>query len=142
MTVDAKTGQPIFSGYSVGLNNVGSDQSSGAPYLTSSVVIPANSSEPIQIAFPKVTKFIIVRNETGSTGDVRVGFSANGVKGTTTNNFVRLAVSESFSADYRVSSIYLRSDGASTQKVSIIAGLTNIDVSHLASNWSGSNGVG
>ena len=125
--------------YSVGLHNVGSYQVSGQPFLSSSITVPANSAEPLEIKFDQVTKFVIIRNETDSAGDIRVGFSSGGLAGT---NFVRLAVSESLSADYKVTSVFLRSDTAAQQSASIVAGLTNIPSERLSSNWSGSNGVG
>jgi len=125
--------------YSVGLHNVGSYQVSGQPYLSSSITVPANSAEPLEIQFDQVTKFVIIRNETDSAGDIRVGFSSNGVKG---ENFVRLAISESLSADYKVTSVFLRSNTTAQQSASIVAGLTNIPSERLSANWSGSNGVG
>ena len=125
--------------YSVGLQNVGSYQVSGQPYLSSSITVPANSAEPLEIQFDQVTKFVIIRNETDSVGEIRVGFSSNGVKG---QNFVRLAVSESLSADYKVTSVFLRSNTSTQQSASIVAGLTNIPSARLTNNWSGSNGVG
>lgn len=131
--------------YSTGLNHVGAYQVSAQPYLSSSITAPANTAEPLEIKFGQVTKFIIVRNETDSTGDIRVGFSSGGLTGT---NFVRLAVSESLSADYKVSSVFVRSDDSSTQSVSIVAGLINVPTIRLTaaspsgSNWSGSLGVG
>ena len=125
--------------YSVGLQNVGSYQVSGQPYLSSSITVPANSAEPLEISFQQVTKFVIIRNETDSVADIRVGFSSNGVKG---SNFVRLAVSESLSADYKVTSVFLRSSTTAEQSASIVAGLTNIPSERLSANWSGSNGVG
>jgi hypothetical protein len=125
--------------YSVGLQNVGSYQVSGQPYLSSSITVPANSAEPLEIQFDQVTKFVIIRNETDSAGEIRVGFSSNGVKG---ENFVRLAVSESLSADYKVTSVFLRSNTTTQQSASIVAGLTNIPSERLSTNWSGSNGVG
>jgi len=124
--------------YSVGLHNVGSYQVSGQPYLSSSITVPANSAEPLEIQFDQVTKFVIIRNETDSAGDIRVGFSSNGVKG---ENFVRLAISESLSADYKVTSVFLRSNTTAQQSASIVAGLTNIPSERLSANWSGSNGV-
>ena len=124
--------------YSVGLHNVGSYQVSGQPYLSSSITVPANSAEPLEIQFDQVTKFVIIRNETDSAGEIRVGFSSNGVKG---QNFVRLAVSESLSADYKVTSVFLRSNTTAQQSASIVAGLTNIPSERLSANWSGSNGV-
>jgi len=125
--------------YSVGLQNVGSYQVSGQPYLSSSITVPANSAEPLEIQFDQVTKFVIIRNETDSAGDIRVGFSSNGLKN---ENFVRLAVSESLSADYKVTSVFLRSNTTAQQSASVVAGLTNIPSERLSTNWSGSNGVG
>ena len=125
--------------YSVGLQNVGSYQVSGQPFLSSSITVPANTAEPLEIQFQQVTKFVIIRNETDSAGDIRVGFSSGGLAGT---NFVRLAVSESLSADYKVTSVFLRSNTAAQQSASIVAGLTNIPSERLSANWSGSNGVG
>ena len=60
--------------YSVGLQNVGSYQVSGQPFLSSSITVPANSAAPLEIQFDQVTKFVIIRNETDSAGDIRVGF--------------------------------------------------------------------
>ena len=125
--------------YSVGLQNVGSYQVSGQPFLSSSITVPANTAEPLEIQFQQVTKFVIIRNETDSAGDIRVGFSSGGLAG---NNYVRLAVSESLSADYKVTSVFLRSATGAEQSASIVAGLTNIPSERLSANWSGSNGVG
>jgi len=125
--------------YSVGLQNVGSYQVSGQPFLSSSITVPANTAAPLEIKFNQVTKFVIIRNEVDSAGDIRVGFSSGGLAGT---NFVRLAVSESLSADYKVTSVFLRSNTAAQQSASIVAGLTNIPSDRLKTNWSGSNGVG
>ena len=125
--------------YSVGLQNVGSYQVSGQPFLSSSITVPASSSAPLEIKFQQVTKFVIIRNETDSAGDIRVGFSSGGLAG---NNYVRLAVSESLSADYKVTSVFLRSATGAEQSASIVAGLTNIPSERLSANWSGSNGVG
>ena len=125
--------------YSVGLHNVGSYQVSGQPYLSSSITVPANSAAPLEIEFDQVTKFVIIRNETDSAGDIRVAFSSGGLAGT---NYVRLAISESLSADYKVTSVFLRSNTTAQQSASIVAGLTNIPSERLSANWSGSNGVG
>ena len=125
--------------YSVGIHNVGSYQVSGQPFLSSSITVPANTAEPLEIKFQQVTKFVIIRNETDSAGDIRVGFSSLGVKN---ENYVRLAISESLSADYKVTSVFLRSADSSEQSASIVAGLTNIPHERLTNNWSGSNGVG
>jgi len=127
--------------YTAGFNNVGSYLVSSTPYVTSSLTVPARGQAPLEINFPKITKFVIIRNESGSTGDLRVGFSSRGVTGSVDNNYVLLSGSESFSADYRVKSVYLLSHTPQQQSASVIAGLTTIPVRSF-NNWSGSSGVG
>jgi len=138
--------------YYVGLQNVGSYQVSGIPFVTSSVTAPVSSGTPVQITFPSVTQRIIVENVGGE--HLRVGFSSNGVKG---NNYFLVhehaggTPSQFNYIDLRVkvSEIYILSnDAASTTAASISAELTNIDANQLlnsgpsGSNWSGSVGVG
>ena len=105
--------------YTAGFHNVGSYLVSATPYMTSSLTVPALGQAPLEINFPKITKFIIVRSEDGSSGDLRVGFSSIGVSGTVNNNFITLSGSESFSGDYRVKSLYLLSDTSSQQSASV-----------------------
>ena len=122
--------------YSAGFNNVGSYQVSTQPHLT---FISASTTQ--QISFPQVTKFVIVKN-LASDGYMKVAFSQNGFNGT---NFLLLSGSESFSADYRVTSIFISPAaefGGTQFTASVIAGLTGIAASHLSGNWSGSAGVG
>jgi hypothetical protein len=138
--------------YGVGLQNVGSYQVSGIPYLTGATA-PVSSSTPVEIVFPDVTQRIIVSN-TG-LADLRIGFSANGVKNT--NNYYVLHQHDgTTSSDYskidlrvKVSSIFLLSNTATPTSASVLAELTNIDTNLLAKsgptglpNWSGSVGVG
>ena len=127
--------------YTAGFHNVGSYLVSSTPYLTASLTVPELGQAPLEINLPNISKFVIIRNETGSSGDLRVGFSLHGVTGTVDNNYVILSGSESFSADYRVKSIYLLSHTPLPQSASIVAGLTTIPVRNF-NNWSGSNGVG
>jgi len=139
--------------YGVGISNVGSYQVSGIPYVTGTIA-PISSSTPVEIVFPEVTQRIIVTN-TG-LADLRVGFSANGVKNTN-NYYVVHQHDGTTSSDYskidlrvKVSSIFLLSNsGSTTTTVRIAAELTNIDTNLLAKsgptglpNWSGSVGVG
>lgn len=122
--------------YSAGLNNVGSYQVSTQPHLT---FISASTTQ--QISFPQVTKFVIVKN-IASVGYMKVAFSQNGLNGT---NFLLLSGSESFSANYRVTSVFISPAtefGGTEFTASVIAGLTGIGASHLSGNWSGSAGVG
>lgn len=137
--------------YGVGISNVGSYQVSGIPYATSSLAVPSSAGTPTEITFPDVTQRVVIENV--STGaDIRVGFSANGVKG---NNYflVKAASANAYNVqDFRVkvSAIYLLSHTATPTSASVFAELSNIDTSHLQNsgpngvgvNWSGSVGVG
>ena len=134
-----------FHRHSVGLGHVGSYQASARPYLTSSLTVPASSGTPLEVQFESVSKFVIISNTLpGSVPNVplRFGFSAAGVRGDVTNNYGILNNNESFEADFRVVSVFLLSDSASECSASVIAGLTGIHKNHLATNWSGSVGVG
>lgn len=118
----------------VGLGNVGSYQVSGIPWASSS--IPVDITTPVEVSFPQVTKFVVVKNLTSNS--LRVGFSAAGVADS--NHFV-LTNLESFSADIRLTKLYLLGDTTATS-ASIIAGLTGIPASELPNSWSSSSGVG
>ena len=131
--------------YVNGLGHVGSYQTSARPFLSSSLTVPDEASEPLEIAFDSVTRFIIVTN-TVSTSEpstpLRFGFSRNGVKGLEDNNYAVLDNGQTFEAEFKVTKVFLLSDGASETSGSIVAGLTGISSSHLVNNWSGSAGVG
>jgi len=133
--------------YRAGLGNVGSYQSSGKPFLSSSIPVSA-SNDVVKIDFVNVTRFITIKNTGPDQTDeceIRVGFSENGVNGVEDNNYFILNNQESFSADWRVNAVYLRVDptGATTNATaSVIAGLTTIASQELFHNWTGSQGVG
>ena len=131
--------------YTNGLGNVGSYQASAKPYLTSSLAVPANTSDPMEIVFPNVSRFVIITN-TASPSDpsrpIRFGFSSAGVQGTVDNNYVVLDNAETFEAEFRVTSVFLLSDTAYIGSASVVGGMTGIDAKHLPTNWSGSVGVG
>jgi hypothetical protein len=62
MATDATTGQVIFGRYDVGLNNVGSYQSSGTPWITgSTLAADIKSGSAVRYQFPTVAKRIIVK---------------------------------------------------------------------------------
>jgi hypothetical protein len=136
--------------YYVGIANVGSYQVSGMPYATSSIAAPASSGNPTEVSFPWVTQRVFVSN-TNTASPLRVGFSANGVKGT--NYFIIPAATSTTSfptQEFRVkvNSIFILSNTTTPTSASIFAELTNIDSNLLVnsgpsgSNWSGSVGVG
>jgi len=119
-----------------GLNAVGQYQLSGIPYATASVVV--SNAAVTEIEFPTVTKFVTIVNEhSGSSSKLRVGFSSAGVVGT---NYFILDNGESYTGEFRLSSIYLAGNTAPTT-ASVIAGLTMIETNNLPSNWSGSDSI-
>jgi hypothetical protein len=130
--------------YRAGLGNVGSYQASAQPFLSSSVHV-SSSGDVVRLDFPNVTRFVTIKNigpDDGSADiDMRVGFSENGVNGT---NFLTINNQESYSADWRISSVFLKVDtvGTFNATASIIGGMTAIDSIELKHNWSGSQGVG
>ena len=131
--------------YTNGLGNVGSYQISSIPYLTSSLTIPASGSTPKVIQFPNVTRFIVVTNTippSEPSRPFRFGFSENGINAVDANNYVVLDNGESFTAEFRVTKIFLMSDNTSEATGSVVAGLTGITNHHLPNNWSGSAGIG
>ena len=145
---DAKTGQPIFGYHEVGFNHVGSYQTSARPFATASCPVPASSSTigaGTEITFPGVTKFIIVRNDelgdsfTAST--IRLAFASGGLHGPNAN-YITIPASSSFSADFRVTKVWLMSDSSTATSASVIAGVTTINAARVPSgSWEDTVGV-
>lgn len=133
--------------YKTGLGNVGSYQASGRPYLSSSIHL-SSSNSVVKVEFPSVSRFVTIKNEGPAASDevqFRVGFSQNGVNAVENTNYLLLDNQESFSADYRVTAVYLRvnpTGGTTNATASVIAGLTSIAGEELTHNWTGSVGVG
>lgn len=130
-----------------GLGSVGAYQVSGIPFASSSITVPINSTAPLKIQFPYVTKFVTISNEAGAgEPSIRVGFSALGVSGSGKNYFL-LGVGESYTGEWRLEDIFLISNTTAQSSASVIAGLTTIPrgipaVASSGNNWSGSSGVG
>ena len=133
--------------YKSGLGSVGAYQASSRPFLSSSIAVWGSDfgNPVVKISFPTVTKFVTVKNVADTTGSMvkmRVAFSENGLSDGGTNYFV-LENEESYSADWRVSALYLRVEsGAINTTASIMAGETGISSEELPHNWTGSVGVG
>lgn len=130
--------------YKAGLNNVGSYQVSGIPFVTGTLTAPINSGTPISVSFPTITKKILIHLLTDKA-QVRVGFSSNGVKdghhfildtnGSGRTGFVELEV--------KCDKIFLLSNTSATCAVSVAAELTGIKLDHsLSTTYSGSAGIG
>ena len=135
-----------YRAWNSGIGNVGSYQASSIPYTTSSLAIAGSpSSDVVKISFPHVTRFVTIKNigvEGATDCLLRVGFSEKGIAN---GNYFLLNNEESYSADWRVTALYLRVDNTSSAMnatASVIAGLTDIDPRDLEMNWSGSIGVG
>ena len=132
--------------YSVGLGNVGSYQVSGVPYVTGSIAAGLGGAQgPVQVAFPSVTSWIVVSN-VGGSADLKIGFSENGVNGTSGNYWLELDQNQvSPKLEVKVTEIWL----SGSNGCSVMAGLTgipnitinNLNVSPSGSNWSGSVGA-
>ena len=105
---------------------------------------PGNIAE---LNFPFVTKFVTVVNEhSGSSVKLRVGFSEKGITGSGApsqngDNYFILDNGESYTGEFRVSSVYIAGVGALCT-ASVIAGMTGIPAAKLSTNWSGTSGVG
>lgn len=121
----------MFSNYTPGPNMASEFQVSSNPWVTSSVI-----SGIVEYSFPLVTKFIVVKNLSGSA-TVKVGFTDRGVR--TTSNYFTLSGGEAFSGDFRVKTLFISGTNSS---IELLAGLTGIPNSNMppitASNgWSG-----
>lgn len=137
--------------YGTGLSNVGSYQVSGKPYLAA-VTAPASASAgtTVRIEFPSVTKEITVSTSGVSGKDVRIAFSALGVKDEVGAYFVVPAAIDGGSVTFNVKAteLYAMSNGSGTRDLTVFASLTGIpssridNISPSGSNWSGSSGIG
>ena len=137
----------IFGYHEPGFNHVGSYQVSCRPFATASALVAASSStigDGTKIEFPGVTKFIIVRNEEHDAiadSKVRLAFASGGLH-EPNYNYILINPSSSFSADYRLSQVYIMSDGSTQPKVSVIAGITTIKAARTPSgSWENTVGV-
>lgn len=126
--------------YKAGLHAVGNYQVSAIPYATSSLLAPANTAAPLEIIFPSVTKFVVVKNVNLADLPMKVGFSANGVSGST--NYIVLNKGESLCGEFKLTSIFMQSMNATPISASVMAGLTGITGYDLTAAYSGSQGVG
>ncbi len=137
--------------YATGLSNVGSYQASGKPFLeTATAPASGSSATPVKVQFPSVTKEITI-STSGTTGqDVRVAFSALGVKDEVGSYFIVPAAIDggTVTLNVKATELYAMSNGSGTRTVSVYAALTGIpkervnNISPSGSNWSGSLGVG
>ena len=117
--------------YSVGLNNVGSYQVAGTPYITGSTTLGAGHET--SFAFPMVTKTITVINR--SAEDIRVHFNSTG-SGDVVNglHFVLMDSKEdSYTFNVKAKEIYISapSSNGGNASFTIVAELTQIPVARM-----------
>jgi len=132
-----------------GPNHLGAFQGSTKPFASSSIEVPPSGSDSMLVDFDAMAKWITVKNVLPtSIADVtlRVGFTHEGVVDPSNRAyFFTLNNQESFSADWKVTKIYLMSDNGSPVTASVLAGLTSVDLRDATiyvDNWSGSKGFG
>ena len=133
MAVDAKTGQPIFGRYNVGLHNVGSYQSSGWPFITGSTIADAVEHK---ISFPMVAKSVTVIASGSMTGDIRVHFQTTG-SGTgfavAGHHYIALAgTGDSVTFNVKCKEVYITGYGADCG-YEVFAEMTNIPAESMFS---------
>jgi|TARA_Y100000034_G_scaffold13325_1_gene13985 hypothetical protein len=124
-----------------GLNNVGSYQVSGQPFVSGGCVAPASGSgNSLVIYFPAVTKWFQIEPHSGSTNagaSLRVGFSENGLHGKGGTAVGTEAVGYNFRLhpssslcrpmDFKVSELwFMCEDDNTTFTFDILAGLTGL----------------
>jgi len=116
--------------YSAGLNNVGSYQVSGIPWITGSAALGASSEHTV--SFPYVARSVCVVNHSSDT--IRVHFnptSAGNVVGGL--HFVELDSDEdAYTFNVKCKEIYISApSGGSAREYRVIAELTNIPTQRM-----------
>lgn len=126
--------------YSVGINNVGSYQVAGRPWVKTFSGITSGSTQTI--TFPKVTKNILVINQAAVA--VRVHFCDDATTGDvfTNGHYVHLDSDEdSISMNIRVKELFITPEGGSAG-FTVFAELTNIEPENMYSyNVAGIEGI-
>jgi len=125
--------------YTAGLNNVGSYQVSGTPYLTSSALPTNTTDDSLRIQFPNVTRRITFKST--SNKNVRIHFApydtneAGYAKGADTNdNFFLLPTGGEVAMDVKCKEVFFTADDNSpTGLIYIMAELTSIPASRMFS---------
>ncbi len=145
--------------YTVGLRNVGSYQVSGAPFVSGG--INTAITDGVRVAFPYVTRWVKIINETQGLG-THVGFSQRSVVGSGKREFFIVQGDRGTEPlELKLTEIWF---SGSCTSVTVLAGLTNIPTRQIDNvgvspgpnrrnfatgsagnslrNWSGSIGVG
>ncbi len=105
-----------------GADYVPAYQISGIPWATGSLIV--SNITPFEINFESTSKFFKVHNR--STTQVRVGFTRNGVSGTTGTNYYIVNTGSAETFELRLKDLFLLGHTATATNVDVLAGLTNI----------------
>ncbi len=132
-----------------GLGQVGAYQVSGKPFVSGNIDLSVYTEGPIEINFPSVTRWIIVRNRGMSADNSKIIKVAGSANGFITGEYFRVSDDYNGSGarrnattprmELKMTKIYLT---GSSDKVDVIAGLTGVPTESIRDNWSGSAGIG
>ena len=137
MALKEQVGNP----YSVGLNNVGSYQVSGIPYITGSAALGQDSEHKIE--FPYVARSVCVINH--SSTPIRVHFYPKAIDRVIDGlHYVELDSDEdSYTFNVKCKEVYVSTPNtAGTREYRVVAELTNIPTSRMYNLSSSLDGVG
>ncbi len=125
-----------------GVNFTPAYQASGTPWVRTyqgSGTYPAIDSTAVNVKFPYVTRWIMISAKDNAFGQIRIGFSENGVDGAENADYFLLNLTEGTGVDdasfymgqtprleLRCKEIWIRAESTGIQFVSIMAGLTGI----------------
>jgi hypothetical protein len=113
-----------FTYHKPGIGNASSYIVSGVPWYTSSLA-PALSTTSKVVNFPRVTNYVVVKNNSTTNDTLRFTFNNDNIVDNT--NYVTLEGGESFSGELRTTDVHFISDTETPVPFTVVAGLTNID---------------
>lgn len=126
--------------YSVGLNNVGSYQVSGIPFVSGSDM-PGDTTTSLRFEFPTVTKTITFKSNYGH--NMRIHFAPYTAsfgytnEAQTDNNYFLLLAGETKTFNVKCKEVFISSEnsnaGSNNEDIQIIAELTNIPAERMFS---------
>jgi len=122
--------------YSVGLNHVGAYQVSGAPFFERSA-LPATADDSLRFQFPKVTKRVVIQNN--SNTDIRVhyvpyrtnefGFTEGAI---TNDNYFIISNGTAFEMNVKCKEVFVSCAANNPPNdITLFAELTNIPTARM-----------
>ena len=113
-----------FTYHKPGIGNASSYIVSGVPWYTSSLA-PALSTTSKVVNFPRVTNYVVVKNNSTTDDTLRFTFNNDNIVDNT--NYITLEGGESFSGELRTTDVHFISDTETPVPFTVVAGLTNIE---------------